>query len=243
LSQAFDPIDQETSLMPPQWLITLAWICLLLAAGCATWVLVDVSRHRQKMPVMGWVWPITALYAGPVAVWGYLRFGRPMSPSWRREQGMDEPPAKPDWATTSVGVSHCGAGCTLGDIIAETGIFLLGITIAGRALWAEYIGDYVLAVALGLAFQYFAIAPMRGLGLRKGLIAAAKADILSLSAFEVGLFAWMAFQALVLFPAPHSIDPGSPVYWFGMQIGMCLGFVTAYPVNAWLIRRGTKEAM
>ncbi|WP_283818577.1 DUF4396 domain-containing protein [Jatrophihabitans telluris] len=30
--------------------------------------------------------------------------------------------------------------------------------------------------------------------------------------------------------------------WFGMQIGMVLGFPTAYPVNAWLIRVGTKEA-
>lgn len=156
---------------------------------------------------------------------------------------MDEPPAKPGWATTSVGVSHCGAGCTLGDIIAETVIFLLGITIAGRALWAEFVGDYVLAVLLGLLFQYFAIAPMRGLGLRDGLVAAAKADILSLTAFEVGLFAWMAFQALVLFPEPGTIDPSTPVYWAGMQAGMCLGFLTAYPVNAWLIRRGTKEAM
>ena len=141
------------------------------------------------------------------------------------------------------GAGRAAAQAALGDIIAETTIFLLGITIAGRALWAEYIGDYVLAVALGLVFQYFAIAPMRGLGLRKGLVAAAKADILSLTAFEVGLFAWMAFQALVLFPRPHTIDPSSPVYWFGMQIGMCLGFLTAYPVNAWLIRRGTKEAM
>ena len=43
-------------------------------------------------------------------------------------------------------------------------------------LFAEYIGDYALAVALGIVFQYFAIAPMRGLGLRDGLKAAAKAD-------------------------------------------------------------------
>lgn len=28
-----------------------------------------------------------------------------------------------------------------------------------------------------------------------------------------------------------------------MQIGMVLGFFTSWPVNAWLIRRGIKEAM
>jgi hypothetical protein len=54
-----------------------------------------------------------------------------------------------------------------------------------------------LAVALGLAFQYFAIAAMRGLSFRKGIVAAAEADILSLTAFEVGLFGWMALTSMV----------------------------------------------
>ncbi|MEX0429056.1 DUF4396 domain-containing protein [Nocardioides sp. DS6] len=228
---------------PPLWLDVVAWVALGGALACAAWILVDVRRFRPHMPVMAWVWPITALYAGPLAVWGYCRFGRPTSHRWLAEHDLDEPPSKPRWATVAVGVSHCGAGCTLGDIVAEWIVFALGLTIAGEALYPELIGDYVLAVALGLVFQYFAIAPMRGLGLREGLIAAAKADILSLTAFEVGLFAWMILQAMVIFPAPHHLHPDSPVYWFGMQIGMCLGFLTSYPVNAWLIRKGIKEAM
>ena len=32
-------------------------------------------------------------------------------------------------------------------------------------------------------------------------------------------------------------------FWFMMQIAMVCGFVTAYPVNWWLIRVGIKEAM
>ena len=67
-------------------------------------------------------------------------------------------------------MSHCGAGCTLGDIIAELAAFGLGASVAGFTLGAEYIGDYLAAIALGIVFQYFAIAPMRGLSLRKGLI-------------------------------------------------------------------------
>ena len=55
-----------------------------------------------------------------------------------------------------------GAGCTLGDIIAEFAVFGLGATVAGLTLGAEYIGDYLAAVALGIVFQYFAIAPIRG---------------------------------------------------------------------------------
>jgi hypothetical protein len=229
---------------PPPWLVALAWVALASGLISAGIVLRDIGRgHRQRMPVMAWVWPITCLYTGPLGLWAYRRLGLPHSPAWLAERGLDEPPEQPGWASTALGVSHCGAGCTLGDIVAEWAVFALGLTIAGQALYPEMIGDYVLAVMLGLAFQYFAIAPMRGLGVRAGIVAAAKADILSLTAFEVGLFGWMALQAFVLFPGPHRLHPDSPVYWFGMQIGMCLGFVTSYPVNVWLIRRGIKEAM
>jgi hypothetical protein len=65
---------------------------------------------------------------------------------------------------------------------------------------------------------------------RKGLVEAARADALSVTAFEVGLVAWMVVIRLVLFPRPH---PDSPVYWFA----------TSLPGNAWLTRRGIKEAM
>jgi hypothetical protein len=76
---------------------------------------------------------------------------------------------------------------------------------------------------------------------RDGLVAAAKADVLSLSAFEVGLFGWMALMQLVFFPGPH-LHPDRAAYWFLMQIGMVIGFFTAWPMNVGLIRRGIKEA-
>jgi hypothetical protein len=117
--------------------------------------------------------------------------------------------------------------------------------------WRVRIADYatapppdpVAALALGILFHYFAIASMRGLSLRKGLIEAAKADVASLTAFELGLFGWMALMFFVFFPAPHHLMPDSPTYWFLMQAGMIAGFFTSWPVNSWLIRAGIKEAM
>jgi hypothetical protein len=227
--------------MAPSWLTDIAWVALIVCGLCAAAILIDIylTGYRQRMPIMEAVWPVNALYLGPFAVWAYARWGQPQA---RRRQAYGEPPDKPRWATTVVGVMHYGAGCTLGDIIAETVLFLLGVTIAGQAIWAEFAGDYVLALALGIVFQFFAIAPMRGLSVGKGLIEAVKADVLSLTAFEVGLFGWMALMAFVFFPGPH-LHRGSATYWFLMQLGMVAGFLTAYPVNAWLIRRGIKEAM
>jgi hypothetical protein len=228
--------------VPPRWLTVVAWISLGGAVVTAAAIGFDIYGRglRQKMAVMEAVWPVTALYFGPFAWPAYRRWGRPNSPECQRRGG-----AKPQYGervSVAIGVSHCGAGCTLGDIVGAWLVLALGLELLGLALPAEYIVDYVLAFSLGIAFQYFAIAPMRDLGVRDGVLAALKADALSLTAFEVGLFGWMAVMQLVLFTQPH-LTPAHAAYWFLMQIGMVLGFITAYPVNVWLIRRGIKEAM
>jgi Domain of unknown function (DUF4396) len=151
--------------------------------------------------------------------------------------------SRPWWVMMATEVSHCGAGCSLGDVISEFVVFAAALTIAGLTLGAEYLGDYVLALILGIVFQYFAIAPMRGLGLKDGLIAATKADFISLTAFEVGLFGWMAIMTFVLFPAPHNLMPNAAAFWLFMQVGMMIGFVTSWPANVWLIKRGIKVPM
>jgi hypothetical protein len=192
------------------------------------------------MPIMEPVWVTTALYLGPLAWLAYRRWGRVNSPKYQRETG-----GQPDYGepvAVALGVSHCGAGCTLGDIIGAWIVFATGWTFAGLALPGEYIADFTLAFALGIVFQYFSIAPMRDLGLREGVLAALKADALSLIAFEVGLFGWMAIVQLGLFTRPH-LTPDHAAYWLLMQLGMVLGFATAYPVNVWLIRWRIKEAM
>ena len=229
--------------VPAPWLVLVSWVALGGGFVSTGWILSDVylRHHRQQMPIMEVVWP-TALYFGPVAVWAYRQYGRLDSPRWRRSNNLPEEADAPRWTTTALGVSHCGAGCTAGDIIAEFTVFGIGVTLAGEALYAEMLGDYLAALGLGILFQYFAIAPMRGLGMRKGLLEAAKADILSLTAFEVGLFGWMALMTFVFFPGPH-LHPDSSVYWFLMQVGMVIGFATAWPANTWLLRRGIKEAM
>jgi len=248
--------------MPPTWLTVIAWGYLCLCFICAGAIAYDIvfNHRRQPMGVMNAVHPITALYLGPFALWLYWRWGRGAAArtaaagrmtdtgmqgmaGMRHESEQTVAPGKPRWVTMAIEVSHCGSGCTLGDLIAEWTIYALALTVAGRTLFAEYIGDYILALAFGIVFQYFAIAPMRGLGVRDGLKAAARADFLSLTFFEIGLFGWMALMAFVFFPAPHHLMPNSAAYWFLMQIGMIVGFLTSWPANVWLVNRGIKVPM
>jgi len=213
--------------MIPTWLNVVGSASILIAFACAAVLWVEVVRRPQPMAIMNVVWPITALYLGPVAVWWYWTLARSQS-------------EQPFWKTIIVEATHCGAGCTLGDIIAEFVLFFTGATIAGSRLFAEYAGDYALAFIFGVAFQYFAIAPMRGLSLLPGIAAAVQADAISLTAFEVGLFAWM--YVMTLLPI-HGLTPLTPAYWFLMQIGMIVGYLTSYPANWFLVRAGIKVAM
>jgi Domain of unknown function (DUF4396) len=108
----------------------------------------------------------------------------------------------------------------------------------GRRRWVV---DYILALLFGIFFQYFTIAPMRNLSLGEGLVAASKADFLSLTAWQVGMYGWMAIATFLIIG--HEISKTSPVFWFMMQIAMLAGFLTSYPVNWWLLRAAIKEKM
>jgi hypothetical protein len=148
-------------------------------------------------------------------------------------------PPRPFWATLMIGISHCGAGCVLGDVIAEFIIYGSGATINGRDIWPCLLLDYAFALLFGIIFQYFSIAPMSGEYGLKTLIRAAKADILSLTFFEIGLFGWMVAYQVGIWN--YQLLMISWVYWWMMQVGMFLGFWTALPINYWLLKRGIKE--
>ena len=66
--------------MIPAWLNGIAWFSLIAALFCTAVIAIDVLRNPQKMAIMNWVWPITALYAGVIrylmrSIWGARSFG------------------------------------------------------------------------------------------------------------------------------------------------------------------------
>ena len=226
----------------PTWLMVLSTTSLLLATGCALWIATDVRRHPQHMAVMNVVWPVTALFGSVAAVWFYRRHGR---------AGGGEESTMP--VSVAKGALHCGAGCTLGDLVAETVSFLVPAVLVAfgypalfsERMFAVWALDFVVAFVIGIAFQYFAIAPMRGLGPRDGILAAVKAGALSLTAWQVGMYGLMAVLVFGVFRPVFGTQPSaaSPVFWFAMQLAMLAGLATAYPMNWWLVRSGVKERM
>ncbi len=232
---------------------TIAWISLGIAFTCAIVIAIDEARHPQKMWIMNIVWPVTSLYFSVFALWAYFAKGRQMTKDAmqgmskvemeeHQEQKKKQARKSPTWSMTLLSDSHCGAGCTLADIVTDFTVFGLGITFLGNDLYAKYLWDFVAAWSLGILFQYFTIKPMRNLSVGEGLWAAVKADTLSITTFQIGMYASMALVYFKLFPSPH-LQPNQALYWLMMQIAMVCGFVTALPVNWLLVKIGWKEAM
>jgi hypothetical protein len=213
----------------PSWLVPLSWGAVLLGIATAAALAVAVARQPQPMRIMNIVWPITGLYF-PVIGWFLYRAmgGR------GRERSMS--------GSVFLSALHCGSGCVLGDVIGAPLVFAAGWTLFGKRLFADYVVEFALAYLFGIAFQYFPIRAMRQVSPGAAVLDAVKADTLSLVAFEIGMFGWMAVVSLLLF-APHPPDPGDVVFWFLMQIAMVLGLATTYPANWLLIRAGVKSAM
>jgi hypothetical protein len=232
--------------MIPVWLHALAIGALIAGVACALITLIDVARRRQHMWIMNVVWPVTGLYAGPLALWGYFRFGRATG------HGHGEP-GKPFYAAVGIADTHCGAGCTLGDIMSEWLTFIFPAiavwfgykSIFPDQIFAVWVLDFIFAFVFGIGFQYFTIAPVRGLGFRDGMAAALKSDTLTVTTWQIGMYGFMALGDFYFFRTLIGATPeaNTPEFWFMMQIAMLCGFATSYPVNWWLIRAGIKERM
>lgn len=244
--------------MFPSWLHVLPIVMLLIGTACALVLAIDVRRHPQRMAIMNIVWPVTALFGTGLTVWAYYRYGRLATASRARQakQRGQEPPSKtgtPYPAIVAKGALHCGSGCMIGDVIAEWLAFLFPVVatwmgwhwLFGEKTYAVWVLDFIFAFALGIVFQYFAIVPMRDLSPREGIVAALKADTLSLTAWQVGMYGFMAFAQFYFFAQVIGVraEVNTPEFWFAMQLAMLAGFVTSYPVNWWLIRSGIKEKM
>ena len=225
--------------MQPWWLLLLSSAALTVALASSAAIVVDtyLRGYRQAVKIMDVVWPVTALYFGPAAVAAYWLWGRPQAPRWRQRHG--NPPKRRRRADFLTELCHGGTHCTLGVIIGEVAIFATGVTLGGKTLWAGYLGDYLIAVALSFAFRYSISAYRGGRRIGTTLAGLAKAGLLTISAFESVLFACLALIDYVIFPGPM-LRPNSPTFWFFVQIGLVGGYFVTWPVTVWLTHLGVK---
>ena len=213
----------------PAWVTPVAWTFLVLAVLSAGAILADIylRGHRQPSRAMEIVWPVTALYLGPFALWAYARWGRPAS----RTTGSVG-------STVAFGLPG-GAASVLAHIVGVPLVVATGWTIAGLDMWAMIAVIAVIAVialVLLFAFEYrsrAAASATPGAGRTAGT--AAIVALVTILAFDIGMVGWMVVLYLgTLMPPVSEVS-----FVFLMQLGVVIGLGTAYPVISRLARRAT----
>jgi hypothetical protein len=238
--------------MVPTWLHVLSLASIALGVVLALAVAADELRRPQMMSIMNVVWPVTVLYGTVFGLWLYLSFGR--APAALGKMASHHHHAeKPFAARVAISTAHCGSGCTVGDLIAEWLAFFVPViaiwfgyqSLFSEKMFAVWILDYIFAFVIGIMFQYLAIKPMGNLTAGEALVAALKADSISLTAWQIGMYGFMAIAAFAIWRPLFglSLRVDSWEFWFMMQLAMLCGFLTSYPANWWLVRVGIKEAM
>lgn len=243
--------------MISEWLHYLSAVFLGLGLACALAIVADEWKHPQAMWIMNVVWPLTALFGTVLWLWFYFRFGRLGSKgaltAANQKPGAASKTSKPFAVKVAEGASHCGSGCALGDICAEwlafavpsIAVWLGWHRIFSEKMFAVWVLDFIFAYIFGVVFQYYTIAPMRQLKVVQGVWAAIKADTLSLTSWQIGMYGFMGIANFWIFRRAlgAALSVNSLEFWFMMQIAMLCGFATSYPINWWLLRVGLKEAM
>ena len=82
---------------------------------------------------------------------------------------------------------------------------------------------------------------MKKLSSKEALKAALKADTLSLTSWQLGMYGWVTISFFLIFN--RRLEATDSLFWFMMQIAMLLGLITAFPTNWRLIKRRIKEEM
>lgn len=226
-----------------------------MAVVSAIIIAFDLKSNPQSMRIMNVVWVLTALWGSIFGLVAYFAFGREkrMAMPMGDMKGMDmsgkmkmkmkmNMPQRPKWQSVTLSTLHCGAGCTLADIIGSIFLFWVPITLFGSTLVGGWIFTYILALIIGVYFQFKAIREMSDLPASTIVRKALKADFLSLTTWQVGMYGWMY---LLMFHfkciAPHAALTWD--FWFAMQQAMFAGFILALPMNYILIRAGVKSGM
>ncbi|GCB34462.1 DUF4396 domain-containing protein [Bacteroides faecalis] len=241
-------------------LIAVFLVCS--GVGIAVHIAIDLTRRPQSMKIMNAVWILTALWGSYLALWAYNKFGRStpmkmgdmkMDMSGMKETDMSGMKGmsmdmsmggmnRPHWQSVALSALHCGAGCTLADIIGEWFTNYFPVTIAGNQVLGNWVLDFILALIIGVYFQFYAIREMEKISVGNALSRAFKADFFSLLSWQIGMYGWMAIVIFVLFAATP-LPKDTWMFWFMMQIAMLFGFICAYPMNALLIKIGVKKGM
>ncbi len=127
---------------------------------------------------------------------------------------------------------HCLSGCAIGEV--------LGLVIATALGWGT-VASIALAVALAFLFGYaLTMLPLlrAGMAFKAAAGLALAADTVSITIMEI-----VDNGVMLVIPGAMEAGLGSFRFWGSLAFALALAGLAAFPVNRWLIARGSGHAV
>lgn len=207
--------------------IMLLWF--VLTGLSVLFVAVDI-RSTPESPVLKWGFILLTAYTGPVGAFLYVLGCREPLPRTHEQY------VQARWRQVLGSTMHCVAG---------DGVGILAGAVLGAILHLPRLADIGLEYLLGFGFgwtifQALFMRDMAGGSYKRALKLTFIAELLSMNWLMAGMVLAMTLAMTAL---PGSHNPRAADFWFVMSMALLTGFITAYPINWWLVTKGLKHGM
>lgn len=202
----------------------------ILTVPSFLFVLIDIFRTTPEATVMKWAFVILTAFTGPVGAFFYVLGCR------EPIKGTHEQYVAVRWRQVLGSTMHCAAGDGIGIIAGAAIGAALTLTF-----WPDFGLEYVLGFSFGWGyFQAFAMKDMAGGDYAKSLKMTFLPEFLSMNCLMSGMLLVSKFW---MPRVEGGSDPARPEFWFIMSMALLAGFITAYPMNWWMVSNHMKHGM
>ncbi len=207
--------------------VMLLWF--VLTALSLLFVVVDIWTTPAS-PVLKWGFILLTAYLGPLGVFLYVLGCREPLP------GLHERYVATRWRQVLGSTMHCVAGDGVGILAGAVIASLFHLT---RVVDVSL--EYVLGFGFGWSiFQALFMRGMAGGSYRRSLSKTFFPELLSMNCLMAGM---VPVMILAMKRVPMGHHPSGPAFWFIMSMALLVGFITAYPMNWWLVSHHLKHGM
>ncbi len=132
--------------------------------------------------------------------------------------------------TSAQATVHCLSGCVIGEVAG----LLIGVSL-GLDVWLTMALATILAYLSGFSLGVVPLMRRESLSFREGLRVIWLGEVLSIGVMEIVM---NAADYAVGGVQEGSVFSG--IFWLGIAVAIPAGFLAAWPVNFWLIKRNLK---
>ncbi len=207
--------------------VLLLWF--ILTFGSLIYVLWDQFTNTPSMRVMTLAWALVIFYTGPLGLFLYLLSCRQPMPG-THDQFIDV-----HWKQAVGSLIHCVAGDATAIIIMAAILHYFELP-NGIEVIIEYAAAYLFGLFIFQALFMRSMFPSYWLSVKKTIFA----ETVSMNMVMTGMFPVIVIVKHYL---PESSDPTLPYFWGKMALATIVGFILAYPINSWMVRKGIKHGM